>query len=537
MSNPEVHSKDPIEKTNTLSERLNRLQSDLERAKPEWKKELRRQILELRRELNRTQQFTSIANNKISEWKESLDKLSASDLMKIDKQTWLRRWEFLSKSFLYKRTIDKKDGMEYEEASDGKNLKEWDVLYVDFWKNQSAESKIWIGDFLPKEVQVVSITDTQWAVRTWKRSIQWNKVWYYDERWYIPVYNGYTVEIPEKSKVEEYLKLSNPEIKLSDNEDEENSSKDNFIKIAENYERIGTVWPWNLAERQEFQTKVTTLAKQMETEYWIPWQVIYAQSALESWWGKHTPGNNYFWIKWWTRSYTTKEEINGQIVEVEANFRDYPSMEASFRDHSETIKKRWPEAIWTTDPIEFVRILVANPVKKYATDSDYVSTITSIINWYDRLAWAKPDVLELIWTTSPNQVITAWEKRLNLPYVWWRSDQNAVDCSWFISQIMRDTWVATPWFRDTAAWLKKFTREIDSSSIQTWDFMFWWWPHMYSWTPTYNHIAIVIGKNPDWTVNILDASWPNSGEWKVSYRNNIKVESKHSFWRPAFYTA
>ena len=43
--------------------------------------------------------------------------------MRIDKESKLRRGEFLSKSFLYKRTTDK-EGNIFEEPSDGKDLKE-----------------------------------------------------------------------------------------------------------------------------------------------------------------------------------------------------------------------------------------------------------------------------------------------------------------------------------------------------------------------------------------------------------------------------
>ena len=60
---------------------------------------------------------------KPAEGKNSLDTISAANLMRIDKESKLRRGEFLSKSFLYKRTTDK-EGNISEYPSDGKDLKE-----------------------------------------------------------------------------------------------------------------------------------------------------------------------------------------------------------------------------------------------------------------------------------------------------------------------------------------------------------------------------------------------------------------------------
>jgi len=125
----------------------------------EKQKFIRDEILSIRRSVNRTKQYTEIYWNKLIEWKNSLDDISAADLMRIDKELKSagkqeRRWEFLAKSFLYKRTVDDKWDI-FEEATNGKNLKEWDSLYVDFGNNISAETKVWAGDFLPIDIQVV----------------------------------------------------------------------------------------------------------------------------------------------------------------------------------------------------------------------------------------------------------------------------------------------------------------------------------------------------------------------------------------------
>jgi flagellum-specific peptidoglycan hydrolase FlgJ len=518
-------------KLDTLKASLEKTTDTLER------KKIREEILSINRSVNRTKQYTQIAWEKLAEWKNSLNDISAANLMRLDKELkWKskqeRRWEFLAKSFLYKRTLDDKWDI-FEEATDGKNLKEWDSLYVDFGNNISAETKIGAWDFLPLDISVIKVVDTSWNIRIWKRSIQGNKVWYYDDRWYIPVYNGFNILIPSKIETEKYVKESNPEISLSNNQDDEEKAMDAFIEISDRYEKISWGFsPWELEKRQAFQKEATIIAKEMQEKYGIPWEVSYAQAALESGWWRSAPGNNYFWIKGSGQDKETKEFIDWKWVTINASFRTYDSMRDSFEDHAKLIKKQWPNAFNTQDPLAFVQVMVESP-PKYATDPGYVTKIKSIIDGYEKLATAKPSALELMGTSTPDTIISMWEKMLGVPYIGGRSDENATDCSWFISKIMRDSWVATPWFRQTAAWLKRYTNEVSASETKKWDLMFFWWPHMYSKEPTWNHIAIVLEPPQNWMVKILDASW-KSNEWKVAIRT-VKIEDKHKFWSPTFY--
>ena len=542
MSNKEIIEKSPGKNLpqGSTQEKLDTLKASLEKTTDAIeRKKIREEILSINRSVNRTKQYTQIAGEKLAEWKNTLDDISAADLMRIDKELkWKskqeRRWEFLSKSFLYKRTLDEKWDI-FEEPNDGKNLKEWDSLYVDFGNNISAETKIGAWDFLPLDISVIKVIDTSWNIRIWKRSIQGNKVWYYDERWYIPVYNGFSITIPSKIEIEKYLKESNPEISLSNNPDDEEKAMDAFIEISEKYDSINWGFsPWELEKRQAFQKEATIMAKEMQEKYGIPWEVSYAQAALESGWWRSAPGNNYFWIKGNGQNAETKEFIDWKWVTINASFRTYDSMRDSFEDHAKLIKKQWPHAFNSQDPISFVQAMIENP-PKYATDPGYVDKIKNIIDGYDKLANAKPASLELIGTSTPDIIISMWEKMLGIPYIGGRrSDEKATDCSWFISKIMRDSWVATPWFRQTAAWLKRYTNEVSNSETKKWDFMFFWWPHMYSKEPTWNHVAIVLEPPRNWMIKILDASW-QSNEWKVAIRT-IQIDNKHKFWSPTFYT-
>jgi len=69
--------------------------------------------------------------------------------------------------------------------------------------------------------------------------------------------------------------------------------------------------------------------------------VAIAQAIRETGWGKHTAGaNNYFGLKagksWWGARVIrrTWEIIRGKRITVNAAFRAYPSMEASFIDYA-----------------------------------------------------------------------------------------------------------------------------------------------------------------------------------------------------------
>lgn len=198
-TNPEKQYSD------TISTRVNTLQDELAKnpKNPENVK-IRGEIAELRREINRTKQFTNIGkkeSKKIAENK-NMDTLSSIDLMKIDREEWARG-EFLSKSFLYKQTTDT-DGNIFQEPTDVKNIKEWDILYVDFGKNKSANNRIGLGHMLSVDVGYVKVN---WKI--WVRSIINGRVGYYTEnsaKWYIPVFSGDTVTIPNASEIGNFSK-------------------------------------------------------------------------------------------------------------------------------------------------------------------------------------------------------------------------------------------------------------------------------------------------------------------------------------------
>ena len=120
----------------------------------------REELLSLQREFNRTKQYTTISNNRLAEWKTSLDNIDASSLMRIDKETSKdTRGEFLSRSFLYKRLTDSEWNIS-ELPIESEKIKDWDELFVDLGKSTSRKSAYWkigLGDMLPVWIWYVSV--------------------------------------------------------------------------------------------------------------------------------------------------------------------------------------------------------------------------------------------------------------------------------------------------------------------------------------------------------------------------------------------
>ena len=112
-----------------------------------------------------------------------------------------------------------------------------------------------------------------------------------------------------------------------------------------------------------------------------------AQSALETGWGTHAPGNMYFGIKAtnWNgvrqELYTT-EYVNGEKVRVKQWFRAYPSAVESFEDYGKLISSlsRYEKALQYSGYNQVNMYLAAIAEGGYATDPNYVSKLTSIAN-------------------------------------------------------------------------------------------------------------------------------------------------------------
>jgi LysM repeat protein len=114
-------------------------------------------------------------------------------------------------------------------------------------------------------------------------------------------------------------------------------------------------------------------------------QLAAAQSALETGYGKHAPGNAYFGMKAgssWdgpTQTLRTHEEENGALVAIDDKFRVYDDKSASLADWYDRLKVRWPDAAAATTFDEAVNGLKIGEKGAYATDSKYKSKLANIV--------------------------------------------------------------------------------------------------------------------------------------------------------------
>lgn len=124
-------------------------------------------------------------------------------------------------------------------------------------------------------------------------------------------------------------------------------------------------------------------------KYGIPYEAILAQGSVESANGNSEltkQGNNFFGIKAgdsWTGPVVTfetnEESPDGSTYTVTANFRSYPNAQAGFDGYGEfiTTNSRYANALnYPGDPVQYI-----TEIKNagYATDNQYVATLTRVI--------------------------------------------------------------------------------------------------------------------------------------------------------------
>lgn len=146
-------------------------------------------------------------------------------------------------------------------------------------------------------------------------------------------------------------------------------------------------------EEQEFIVQIADYAKVLQDKYGILPSISIAQAILESDWGTSElsiKNNNYYGIKGGGTepivTMTTKEFVDGEWIEVKADFRKYASWQESMEDHSELFAKG---TTWNEN--QYAKVLTANDYKEaayalqesgYATDPDYPGKLIRLIEQY-----------------------------------------------------------------------------------------------------------------------------------------------------------
>ncbi|WP_456373606.1 glycoside hydrolase family 73 protein [Thiolapillus sp.] len=146
------------------------------------------------------------------------------------------------------------------------------------------------------------------------------------------------------------------------------------------------------ADPEEFVRRLWPAARKVAESLGLMPEVLVAQAALETGWGKSMPADrqgssmNLFGIKadggWKGRSVgvSTMEYRQGSMLRERAEFRSYDSPEASMEDYARFLQEnpRYRQALENTG--DSLRYLQELQKAGYATDPDYAGKIHAIMN-------------------------------------------------------------------------------------------------------------------------------------------------------------
>ncbi|WP_081067361.1 glycoside hydrolase family 73 protein [Burkholderia cepacia] len=150
-------------------------------------------------------------------------------------------------------------------------------------------------------------------------------------------------------------------------------------------ETVLTASPPVLATPAAFIEAIAPAARDCMRRTRVPASVTVAQAALESSWGKRTPGFNLFGIKadssWHgpTTADVTHEVVHGQRITITAHFRAYDDWQGSIDDHAAflTDNPRYATAFACTSGPAFAKTIAE---AGYATDPQYADKLIAIMN-------------------------------------------------------------------------------------------------------------------------------------------------------------
>ena len=136
--------------------------------------------------------------------------------------------------------------------------------------------------------------------------------------------------------------------------------------------------------KADFLAAMTPVATEVADELGISARIILAQAALESGWGSKAKNNAFFGIKSHGKAggqtFTTHEEIDGQLVKTQADFRQYDTPEDSIRGYGDFLKSnsRYRHFLAAGQGNENAQ-LMALQESGYATDSNYAQKLKAIM--------------------------------------------------------------------------------------------------------------------------------------------------------------
>lgn len=134
---------------------------------------------------------------------------------------------------------------------------------------------------------------------------------------------------------------------------------------------------------RSFVARIRPHAEAVAEALGVPARAVIAHAALESGWGAHAPGDNYFGIKadarWQgARSERATLEHDGSALRAErADFRDYGGVAQGFADYAAFLRgnPRYADALRATDGAGFLQAVAE---AGYATDPDYAAKLSRV---------------------------------------------------------------------------------------------------------------------------------------------------------------
>lgn len=277
-------------------------------------------------------------------------------------------------------------------------LTENQKIAVDFQSNNHAEWKIGAGDLLPATVREITVVTKDGKELHGVRAPNPDnpnpaRVGYYTtEGKYIPIFSGDEITVGKVLNESELQTLNEQVQKKASGKslaELENGihterlaeAEQHESKMAELREKYGVQETGDL--EKDFINLSTKIAKDIEKNFGIPWQVTVAQTALETGMGKHVPENNLFGIKGSGQKLKTKEVVNGREITVVDGFASYGSTIDSFLAYARllTTSPRYQPTVIEhrknpMAPKEFLRRIIE---AGYATDPRYVAKATSLM--------------------------------------------------------------------------------------------------------------------------------------------------------------
>lgn len=218
------------------------------------------------------------------------------------------------------------------------------------------------------DIKNVDITPTKMTLPTVQ--FQWSNIWYYLQG-------------------EPYIKGVETRLSL-----EPNPNRD-YLQL----QRDASQWivgkgakDWNTGYRSVFLKLIASDVLLSAQEHDLYPSVIFAQSILESGWGRSRLAvkyNNLFGIKGYNTDHkvrtTTYEKINGRRVAHKTSFRVFSSWGEAIQYHGDLLStdSRYQHAAQAQSYDEYIKLIA----EQYASEPEYADLVVQLVEHYDLDRW------------------------------------------------------------------------------------------------------------------------------------------------------